>query len=253
MEETIPDGLPTPSGGENYTIMGAFGVLATAMQEALIRRANARSGTQSERLNSTASLPHGTLWTDTNAEKALWLLNGGQWKQIWPEPLNRANIVGSSTVKLGMPYTNLRWLTDDNQVYHTTIRPGVNPETTAIALLGMTGNNVDSAIYLRRNGQVDVFDGSNTRALPFAISTGSFSGTVTGPDNVNVFNISFPTGRFTAAPMVQVTLGTDVPQNYSHSVTNVTNSGFRIHIHRKPSGSFDLLIHWQALQPYAVS
>lgn len=253
MEETIPDGLPTPSGGEDYSYVAALGVLAAAIQEALIERANARAGTQTERLNATGSLPHGTLWTDTNGEKAFWILNGGQWKQIWPEPLSRAIYGGSSTTKLGIPFMNLRWLTDDNQVYHVTMRPGTTPESVAVSILGLTGNNIDSALHIYRNGQIRVYDGNQSRSLPFATADGYFISTVTGPDNVNVINVSFPTGRFTASPSVQVTLSTDVPQNYSHSITDVSTSGFKLHVHRSASGSFGLGIHWQATQLDAVT
>lgn len=252
MEQTTPDGLVSPSGGEEYALSPAMAALAESVQKALTKRANTRKGTQTERTSQTSSLPDGTLWKDTTGDRALWVLDAGQWKQLWPQPLSRAIYGGSSTTKLGIPFLNLRWLTDDNQVYHTTLRPGTDPETVAASLLGMTGNNIDVAMHLYRSGQITVFDGSQARSLPFASANGYFTSTVTGPDNVNIINVSFPTGRFTAAPGVQVTLGTDFPQGYSYSITGVTTSGFKLHVHRQQSGSFNLGIHWTATQLNAV-
>ena len=252
MEQTTPDGIVSPSGGEEYAYAAQLAALAASVQAALINRANTRKGTQSQRTSQTSSLPDGTLWKDTTGDRALWVLDAGQWKQIWPEPLSRALYAGSSTTKLGIPFLNLRWLTDENQIYHVTLRPGTSPEAVAASLLGLTGNNIDVAMHLYRSGQITVFDGTTARNLPFASADGYFTSTVTGPDNVNVINVSFPTGRFTAAPGVQVTLATDFPQGYSYSVTAVTTSGFKLHVHRQTAGSFNLGIHWSATQLSAV-
>lgn len=251
MQETTPDGLVTPDGGEEYALVAALSALAASVQQALIERANARSGTQTARVNST-SLPEGTLWKDTNGEKALYVLDSGQWRQLWPEPLSRVVYAGSKTVKLGVPFFNARWLTEDNKVYQYTIRPGTDPTITGISLLGFTGDNVDHAMHLHRDGGVLVYDGSTSRLLPFATATGSITSNVTGPGLVNTINIAFPAGRFTAAPVVNVTLATDVPQQYAHSVTNVTTSGFTLHVYRALAGSFNLGINWHAIQAAPV-
>lgn len=247
MEETSPDGLVTPSGGEEYALLPALAALASSIQEALIRRGNARSGPYTERVAST-DLPDGTLWKDTNGSRALWLLDAGQWKQIYPEPLSRVVYAGSKDVKLGVPFFNARWLTEDNNVYQFTLRPGTDPKITGISLLGFTGDNVDHAMHLHRSGDVLVYDGKTTRNLPFAHAVGKFNSEVVGPALVNTIDVSFPPGRFTTPPVVNVTLGTDVPQQYAHSILNVTTSGFRLCVYRQLSGSFNLAINWTAFQ-----
>ena len=254
MQETTPDGLATPENGDPYNIVADLAAFAATVQAALERRANARIGTQTERISQTPDLADGTLWKDTTGNNALWVKDSGAWVQLWPEPLRRSLYVGTENEPIGAPFINLRWLDSDGTRYGNTIRPGNllygGPERQGMALYSFVDGEATNSLHLMRNGNVFVREASSgsekTRFLPFASYANKINYVV--EEGMNIIPISFG-GLFTAPPdSVQVTLATDAPQIYRYSVMNVTKDGCDVYVHRTASGTFNLGFHITAMQ-----
>lgn len=83
MALTSPDNIWTPDGSDNYSLVTDLAATASSVQNALTRRANSYTGTTTERTAFTADAPEGTLWSDTNGEKILWIKQGASWQGVW--------------------------------------------------------------------------------------------------------------------------------------------------------------------------
>ena len=92
MALTSPDNIWTPDSSENYDYVIDSGATATSVQNALTKRANSYTGTTTQRTAFTSSAPEGTLWSDTNGDKILWIKQGSAWVQVWPEEWESAPI-----------------------------------------------------------------------------------------------------------------------------------------------------------------
>lgn len=83
MATTSPDNIWTPDSGDNYDYVIDSAATAASIQTALTRRANSYIGTTTQRTAFTSSAPEGTLWSDTDGEKILWIKQGASWIPVW--------------------------------------------------------------------------------------------------------------------------------------------------------------------------
>ena len=83
MATTTPDNIWTPDSGSNYNYVIDSAATASSVQNALTRRANSYTGTTTERTAFTTDAPEGTLWSDTNGDKTLWIKQGASWQKVW--------------------------------------------------------------------------------------------------------------------------------------------------------------------------
>ena len=245
MAETIPDGLATPDAGDDYALVQDLGAFAATVHQALIRRANTRSGTQSQRLASTG-LPDGTFWKDTTGERILWLRDNAQWVRIWPEPDRNVFRIGSYDTVLGSVFYNMRRLYQDGTTAAGSIELPGNIEDVGMVISNWLDGSLTNAIYMRRNGELGVRSGSQTRTIPFASAGGRVTMESPGPGQTISRQVSFPSGYFTQAPVVQVSHETDYPERVSTSIMNITTSGFTLKMHRTDANIS--VCHWSATQ-----
>ena len=101
MATTSPDNIWTPDSSEDYDYVIDAGATATSVQNALTRRANSYTGTTTERTAFTAAAPEGSLWSDTNGDKILWIKQGSSWSRIHPPVPNVVVVDGVSYVECG--------------------------------------------------------------------------------------------------------------------------------------------------------
>ena len=85
MATTSPDNIWTPNSSEDYDYVIDAAATATSVQNALTKRANSYTGTTAQRDACTSTAPEGTLWSDTNGDKVLWIKQGASWQRVWPE------------------------------------------------------------------------------------------------------------------------------------------------------------------------
>lgn len=83
---TTKDGIWSPNVDDNFRPSSDLATMASTVQSALEKRANSYTGTTSQRTAFTTDAPEGTLWSDTNGEKILWIKQGTGWQRIWPIP-----------------------------------------------------------------------------------------------------------------------------------------------------------------------
>lgn len=83
MATTSPDNIKSPDSGDQYALVQDMGALADSVQNALVKRANAYTGTTSQRTAFT-SASEGTLWQDTNGDKFLWVRQSSAWVRVGP-------------------------------------------------------------------------------------------------------------------------------------------------------------------------
>lgn len=244
MAETTPDGLATPDVGDDYALVQDLEAFAATVQAALIRRANTRTGTQSQRLAATG-LPDGTLWKDTTGERVLWLRDNAQWVRIWPEPTRNVLRIGSYDELLGTIFYNMRRLGQNGDNYASSWELPAS-DVIAATFSGWLNGAMTNAMYLRRNGEIGVYDGTQTRSLPFSSAGGRIALESPGPGQTVSRQVAFPSGYFTQAPVVQVTHETDYPERVSTSIMNVTTTGFTLKMNRTDSSIS--VCHWSATQ-----
>ena len=79
------DGITTPDFSEPYDYVSQMATMATTIQSALEKRGNSYRGTATQREAFRTTAPEGTLWSDTNGDKALYIKRGASWARIWPE------------------------------------------------------------------------------------------------------------------------------------------------------------------------
>lgn len=245
MPETIPDGLATPNAGDDYALVQDLEAFAATVQQALIRRANSRTGTQSQRLAATG-LPDGTFWKDTNGERVLWLRDNSQWVRIWPDPDRNVFRIGSYDEVLGTVFYNMRRLYQDGTTTAASFELTGTPTITGMRISNWLNGSVSNYIDMRRNGEVGVYDGSNIRTLPFASAGGKVLLDPAGPGQTTNVQVSFPEGYFTQSPVVQLSVESGFPEQISLSTENINTGGFRLNMHR--TTSLTAIVHWSATQ-----
>ena len=84
MATTSPDNIWTQDSADNYDLVIDAAATAASVQAALTARANSYTGTTTQREAFTATAPEGTLWSDTNGDKILWIKQGASWQRVWP-------------------------------------------------------------------------------------------------------------------------------------------------------------------------
>lgn len=245
MPETTPDGLATPDAGDDYALVPDLEAFAATVQQALIRRANSRSGPQSERLAATG-LPDGTLWKDTTGERILWLRDNAQWVRIWPEPSRNVFRLGSYDEVLGTVFYNMRRLFQDGTTTAGSFELPSNPTAIGMTISNWLNGAMTNAMYFRRNGEIGVRSGSQTRTLPFASAGGKVFIDPPGPNQTTSVQVAFPGGYFTQAPVVQLTVESGYPEQIRLSTENISTGGFRLNLHR--TTHLTAIVHWSATQ-----
>jgi len=245
MPETIPDGLATPDAGDDYALVQDLEAFAATVQQALIRRANTRMGTQSERLAATG-LPDGTLWKDTTGERILWLRDNAQWVRIWPEPARNVFRIGSYDEVLGTVFYNMRRLYQDGTTTAASFELAGTPANIGMRLSNWLNGSISNYVDFRRNGEIGVHDGTNMRTLPFASAGGKVLIDPPGPNQTTSVQVAFPEGYFTQAPVVQLTPDSGYPEQIRLSTENINTSGFRLNMHR--TTQLTAVVHWSATQ-----
>lgn len=233
MIETTPDGITTPSGDDEYALAQDLAAMAATIQAALVRRGNARAGTASERMAQTSSLPDGTLWKDTNSEKILWVLDNGGWTRIFPAEDQRVLRIGSYDKEMGFAFLNLRALDPDGSTRYITLQQASDPDSVEGAQLSIGSSEnggIESTFIMRRNGDLAVRSGGQTRTLPYAQAGGQGSVEIDPGSASGSVEVAFPDGYFTRNPYVQLTLLSSFPENRVLSVEpgSLSTTGFRV-------------------------
>ena len=95
MATTSPDNIWTPNSSEDYDYVIDAAATATSVQNALTKRANSYTGTTTQRDAFTSAAPEGSLWSDTNGDKILWIKQGASWQRVWPQPPQPRVLSGS--------------------------------------------------------------------------------------------------------------------------------------------------------------
>ena len=75
---TTPDNIWTPDQGDDFALTTDLAATAESIQLALNRRANAYTGTTSQRV-AAQDLPVGTTWTDTDGSFGTWVMRESGW------------------------------------------------------------------------------------------------------------------------------------------------------------------------------
>lgn len=252
MAETL-DGIVTPDGDDNYALIQDLAAMAETIQQVINQRANARSGTQLERQEFSADAPEGTLWKDTNGERILWIKHGSSWERLWPEPVRRLLRIGSYEERARFPYINMRWLHQNGDTNAVTLqqRSGNHREMGA-QLSNFMNGSLQSSITLRHDGGIFVTSGGTDRRIPYAYRSGRAAPSRGGTGRVMKASVSFPSGWFTEAPNMQLTVETSSPDiQYHATVSNVSRSGATIQVVPKDGTTIESVrVHWQATQHY---
>lgn len=81
-QTTSPDNIPSPDLGDQYALTQDLANIADATQNALIKRANAYTGTTAQRTAFTSTAPVGTVWSDTNGNRDVWKKGSSSWEPI---------------------------------------------------------------------------------------------------------------------------------------------------------------------------
>jgi hypothetical protein len=128
---------------------------------------------------------------------------------------------------------------------NTTARVVVATHGNGSAMLQrLRGTEDEVGLRVEGNGQAGVVKGSTHRPLPFAVATGtdtSAAGSTT--------TVTFPSGRFTASPVVTLTAVGAVGNNRLAMLTAVTSSSFTFEVRTASTESrIAATTHWQAIQ-----
>ena len=75
---TTGNGVWTPDASSNYNLTTDLAAMAASIDTALVKSANAYKGTAAQR-EAFTSAPDGTLWSDTNGTRRLWMRQSGAW------------------------------------------------------------------------------------------------------------------------------------------------------------------------------
>ena len=96
---TTGNGVWTPDASSNYNLVTDLAAMAASIDTALVKSANAYKGTAAQREAFTAA-PDGTLWSDTNGTRQLWMRQSGAWVVA-----NSPTDTGWIPITLNAPYT----------------------------------------------------------------------------------------------------------------------------------------------------
>lgn len=99
MPTTANHAIWTPASESNYNLTTDLAAMAASIDTALVKSANAYKGTAAQREAFTAA-PDGTLWSDTNGTRRLWMRQSGAWVEA-----NSLTDTGWIPVTLNAPYT----------------------------------------------------------------------------------------------------------------------------------------------------
>lgn len=113
MATTSPDTLRTPDPGDSYNLVADLAILGQDVQNALTLRANAYTGTVSQRTAFTSTATDGMLWQDTDGIKMIWRKDGAAWvPAVWRWSGSTAQMNGFS------PPDGFEWFnTTDSREY----------------------------------------------------------------------------------------------------------------------------------------
>ena len=144
MALTSPDNIWTQDSADGYDLVIDAAATAASIQTALVARANSYKGTTAQRTAFTATAPEGTLWSDTNGEKVLWIKQGASWVAVWGNGQGLGTPTGTITQYAGASAPS-SWLLCQGQAVS---------RTTYAALFAVTGTTYGTG------------DGSTTFNLP---------------------------------------------------------------------------------------
>lgn len=114
MATTSPDTLRTPDPGDSYNLVADLAILGQDVQNALTLRANAYTGTVSQRTAFTSTATDGMLWQDTDGIKMIWRKDGAAWvPAVWRWSGTTAQMNGFTQAPNGFEWFN----TADNSEY----------------------------------------------------------------------------------------------------------------------------------------
>lgn len=106
MATTSPDTLRTPDPGDSYNLVADLAILGQDVQNALTLRANAYTGTASQRTAFTSTATDGMLWQDTDGIKMIWRKDGAAWvPAVWHWSGTTAQMSGFAAPN-GFSWTN---------------------------------------------------------------------------------------------------------------------------------------------------
>lgn len=140
---------------------------------------------------------------------------------------------------------------------------GVNLAMDGNEIMGRNAGNVNE-LNLNIDGGIVRIGGPTSDVIirgrmvgtnySYSDAAGSVAGTAfpSGPGGeVRSVSVTFPVGRFTATPIVQVSLQTNVPQNRSVGVSDLSATGMTINQYSDTSTRSS--IHWTATQMTATT
>lgn len=95
----------------------------------------------------------------------------------------------------------------------------------------------------------DVLNPSTADHLARAVAAGEATASVVANGNVDV-TVSLPSGRFTSAPKIQLTLqGTSAGMvNMSAVIRTVSSTSFQFRVHNTGTTAGGIPVHWLAVQ-----
>lgn len=162
MATTSPDNIKTPNAGDQYALVQDLGALADTTQAALVKRANAYTGTSAQRTAFTSTAPEGTQWTDTNGTKGTWYLRAGVWTggdTGWVTLTPISPITGTIRARTVGRVTEIRFdlggtLPLGDAAYSTALPVEMRPSTEGVGLTPVpayfdpTGARSASTVYV---------------------------------------------------------------------------------------------------------
>lgn len=179
---TTEDGLWTPDQVQDYNLVSDLATLAATIQEALNKRANSFRGTSTQRVNFTDEAGEGTIWTDTNGDKEVWVKQGNAWERAWTpggggvDFLGKADLGGSNFGSIEIPASRR------GQYRKYTFSLSASAETVDSAGLrpvslrpnGDGGENYRSTASVFQGTSLVAGTSSNNSAYPRTIYVGEF-------------------------------------------------------------------------------
>lgn len=254
MADETEDGITYPTNTDEYALTADLAAMAASIQQALEVRANARFGTQSERVAETSNVPEGTLWWDTTGKQGLYAREGTGWTLIFPQPENRRVLAGSLSKEIGQPFLVLGQVLNGTS-YASTLIQTIYQDHPNFQMRHIVNNSTMSRWVFNYNGLLSYTDHENNapmRVHPFAYRSGTILVSDFTPNERFTRTVTFPAGYFDQTPRISLTMRTAQPENTFISVGNApTENEFPIVIYRQSTLPF--IIEWEATQWYPAN
>lgn len=256
MADETSDGITYPTLDDEYALIPDLAAMAESIQLALEKRANARKGTQTERVAATNDSPEGTLWKETTGTGGLYVREGTGWRIIWPTPSSRRLLAGSETQDAGRPFMTMMRVQDGVQYASTVAQENSLPgegNAKDIIFQNIVDDEVLTQYTFNDNGMIvyrDNRDNSPVRPHPFAYRSGTILVSGYSADETFSRSVSFPSGYFTQTPRFTFVARTGAPHLTHISIANtpeISKDQATVNIHRNGIAE-DFIIEWEATQ-----